>query len=181
MGKIDWVIPVKLICGLISNSEDYFIQARTRLEKDYGPVDFVSQVIPFTYTKYYEKEIGTNLLRQFISFEKIIDPVELSRIKVNTNNIENVMAVDGKRQINIDPGYITLAKLILATTKDRDHRIYLDNGIYAEITLHYTKKDFRPFSWTYPDYTTEEYIDIFNKIRLIFYQQYCKLEKSDIL
>jgi len=177
MGKISEILPVKLICGFISNNEEYFTQAGSILESEYGKIDFTSKILPFVYTNYYEKEIGPDLFRQFISFEELIMPENLSKIKIHTNNIEGQLALKNKRQINIDPGYITLAKLILATTKDHSHRIYIGDGIYAEITLHYFKKTFNPFEWTYPDYQSTEYINIFNQIRLIYYKQFCTLFK----
>lgn len=179
MGKISEILPVKLICGFISKYEEYSLKVKSVLENEYGKIDFISEALPFTYTNYYEKEIGTDLLRQFISFENLIMPDTLSKIKIHTNNIESrfLLKESDKRQINIDPGYITLAKLILATTKDRAHRIYIGEGIYAEITLHYFKKTFQPFDWTYPDYRIPEYINIFNQIRIIYYKQFCTLFK----
>ena len=119
--------------------------------------------------------MGRGLFRVFLSFEKLIDPAGLVDAKLITNMIEDRLADSTqsprKRPVNIDPGYITAAKLVLASTKDYSHRIYLDKGIYAEITLSYRNKQFMPCDWTYPDYRTGEYIDIFTKIREIFMRQ----------
>ncbi|MBU2221656.1 MAG: DUF4416 family protein, partial [Candidatus Omnitrophica bacterium] len=108
------------------------------------------------------------LKRKFISFKKLIPPDQLSAIKITTNKIEDRLSSKNLRRINIDPGYLDLAKLVLATTKDYNHRIYLSKGIFAEITLTYQGKSFRPWNWTYRDYQSQEYIAIFNQIREIY-------------
>ena len=61
-----------------------------------------------------------------------------------------------ERPLNLDPGYTTQAKLVLATTKDRDHRIYLRDGMFAEVTLTYVGKQWTHHRWSYPSYRTEE-------------------------
>ena len=111
--------------------------------------------------------MGSPLKRQFISFEKPISPEKITDIKLFTNSIEEKLCVHKKRRINIDPGYMSDSKLVLATTKEHFHRIYLNKGIYAEVTLYWRKGSFQPFEWTYPDYRTREYIDILNAIRKV--------------
>ncbi len=118
----------------------------------YGPVDRIFGPVPFHHTGYYENEMGNDLQKTYCVFEKYIDREALSTIKNVTNGIEARYAINGKRTINLDPGYITRDKLILASTKDFYHRIYLSQGIFGEVTLHYRKGNFRFFSWTYPDY-----------------------------
>ena len=105
----------------------------------------------------------------------MIQIAQLSKIKVFTNRVENKLSLNSRRQINIDPGYLDMAKLVLASTKDYKHRIYLDRGIYAEITLFYRDKTFQPWEWTYPDYRTSDYIRIFNQIRQVYAQQTKKI------
>jgi DNA-binding LytR/AlgR family response regulator len=165
MGKIRKSLPVKLIIGFIFKEEQILKKTETLLKKYYGEIDFESQTLSFTHTDYYEKEFGRDLKRKFISFKKLIPPQNLPKIKITTNQIENKTSRGQSRRINIDPGYLDLSKLILASTKDYYHRIYLEKGIYAEITLFYRDKTFNPWEWTYPDYKTPEYIAIFNKIR----------------
>ena len=177
MGAIKEIIPAKLIAGFIFGQERLFQNAKSRLRKKFGLIDFESDTLPFTHTQYYDQEIGENLKRKFISFKKLILPSELASIKIYTNRIENIFTRKSKRQINIDPGYIELSKLILATTKNYKHRIYLNKGIYAEATLYYQNHTFRAWGWTYPDYQTQEYIDIFNKIRLIYTKQITNSKK----
>ncbi|MBM3255278.1 MAG: DUF4416 family protein [Candidatus Omnitrophica bacterium] len=165
MGKIQKTQPVKLICGFIFKEEAYLKKAKVSLFKKFGAFDYESRILDFNYTDYYAKEFGRGLKRSFASFKRPIFPSELSKIKLITNKIEDRISYRDLRLVNIDPGYLDLAKLVLASTKDFSHRIYLDCGIYAEITLAYQGGTFRPLGWTYPDYRSAEYIDIFNQIR----------------
>lgn len=165
MGTIKKERPVKLIVGFIFGQESPLNKAKTYLERRFGRIDFESQAIPFTHTDYYENEFGKNLKRRFVSFKKLISPTDLAKIKIITNRIEKRLSRGTHRLINIDPGYLDLAKLILASTKDYKHRLYLGEGIWAEVTLFYQNKTFKPWEWTYPDYKTAEYIAIFNQIR----------------
>ena len=165
MGKIQRQPAVKLICGFIYSDEQAYAKAKASIERPYGAADFESSPIPFTFTKYYAPEMGENLTRRFASFPRTILPDELAPIKVLTNKIEEKLCVAGKRRVNIDPGYVDLAKLVLASTKDFRHRNYLRFGIFTEVTLFWQGKSFKPWEWTFPDYATPEYIAIFNLIR----------------
>ena len=174
MGKVFSPHQVKLITGIITSSEDIFNKAERALSRYFGPVDFKSQIIDFDFTDYYEKEMGKGLKRRFISFKKLIDPARLPRIKLLANRLEERLSQGKgqiKRAVNIDPGYITDAKLVLASTKDYNHRIYIDKGIYAEVTLYYQDDSFQAWGWTYPDYKSRYYITVFNQIRSIFIKQ----------
>lgn len=171
MGKIRTQPEVKLIIGFIFKEEAVLSRTESVLRRHFGSIDFISQVIPFTYSEYYEKEMGRNLKREFISFKKLIPPQKIARIKNYTNAIEKKLSIGPNRQVNIDPGYIDQAKLVLATTKDFNHRIYLERGIFAEVTLFYQDKTYKPWAWTYPDYKTVEYASIFNQIRQIYLKQ----------
>lgn len=171
MGRIARHSPVKLIIGFIFKEEKSFNKAKVILEKKFGKTDFVSPSLPFAHTGYYEGEFGRDLLRAFASFKKLIPPDALPKIKISTNKIEQKLLRDFKRTVNIDPGYLDLSKLVLASTKNYKHRLYLNSGIYAEVTLFYENKSFRSWEWTYPDYKTSEYIAIFNRIRNIYSRQ----------
>lgn len=171
MGKISNLSPVKLIAGLIYKKEPTLKETESVLRKIFGEIDFKSTGVPFDYTDYYEKEFGKGLKRRFISFKKLIYSEELPRIKLLSNKIEEKFSKMRCRLINIDPGYIDFAKLILASTKDYSHRIYLGKGVFAEITLVFRGKSFKPWPWTYPDYKTREYVEIFNRIREIYASQ----------
>lgn len=171
MGGIKRHSPVKLIISFIFKENSIFNRTKLILQRRFGEIDFESQPFAFTHTDYYEKEFGKDLKRKFVSFKKLIPPQGLPKIKIVTNYIENKMSKEGLRLINIDPGYIDLSKLVLASTKDYKHRIYLNQGIYAEVTLFYQNKSFNPWQWSYPDYKTGEYIAIFNQIREAYAQQ----------
>lgn len=174
MGKVKEPLPVKLVVGMISGEDSLFEQAEKKLTQEFGLVDFTSSPLPFNCTDYYKKKMQINVKRKFISFARLIDPGKIVEIKLFTNQLEeNFLYPDSKqRRLNLDPGYITLAKLVLATSKNFQHRIYLGKGIYAEITLRYKRgKGFTCWEWTYPDYRSEEYIEIFNHLRKIYYHQ----------
>lgn len=157
---------------MIAGKSSLFKKAAKNLEKLYGPIDFASNLLPFEKTSYYEKEMGQDLKRQFIAFRKLILPDKLILIKRYTNELEFKLSQSRKnRAINLDPGYLDYGKLMLATTKDHQHRLYLGKGIFGEVTLRYTNGSFTTWEWTYPDYATPEYITIFNQIRKIYQQQ----------
>ena len=170
MGRIKPVEEARLFTALLSREEGLIHAARERLSLSFGPVDFASEISPWAYTRYYEKEMGTDLKRQFLFFERPILPDALSNIKNMTNDLEadfrtNADAAMSGRPVNIDPGYLTLAKVVLASTKDYYHRIYIGSGIYAEVTLYYRGKSYQPLPHTYPDYGSRESIDMFNRVR----------------
>jgi hypothetical protein len=178
MGEIRTVTPpAKLIFGILANSEPNRVECLQRLTKEFGALDHQSRVEPFTFTDYYFDEMGEILYRQYISSERLIELDDLPQIKHRTNQIEVEMmqAIEGgkqRRQVNIDPGYLTQAKLVLATTKDYNHRVYVSDGIFAEVTLHFRRPEgFQPFPWTYPDYTRPEVCQFFNKVRDTYRQQ----------
>jgi len=173
MGEIKSPSLVKLIVGMISAKEDLFKKVEKKMEQKFGPVDFQSPLLPFTYTRYYEDEMGKNLKRKFLSFFSLIDPKEIVEVKLFTNELEQSFLYPNskRRRINIDPGYLSSSKLVLVTTKNYAHRIYLKKGIYAEVTLRYEGKSFKPWEWTYPDYKSEAYLQIFQEIRKIYRQQ----------
>jgi hypothetical protein len=171
MGTIRQPLPVKLILPMISASVELFQAAAETLAPRFGAIDYTSPTLPFQYTTYYHEEFGSSLLRQFLSFQPLIDPGRLAEVKVSTNDLEEEWAQGGRRRINLDPGYLTQAKLVLATTKDYAHRIYIGQGMYAEVTLMYRAGDFRPLPWTYPDYRSEPYLEILRAIRGIYVTQ----------
>lgn len=165
MGKAREPEPVKLVVSMFTADQELFAPVQARLEQMFGPIDFRSELFPFTHTDYYTEEFGTGLVRQFCTFERLIRPDWLPEIKISTNGLEEEYAIAGKRRINIDPGYVSLSKLVLATTKDHAHRVYVGRGIYAEVTLRYQQKAFQPWPWTYPDYASPPYLRLFEEIR----------------
>jgi hypothetical protein len=156
---------VKLISSLFSDEGALIDSVIKKMGERFGPVDWVSELFPFNGTRYYEKEMGWPLYRRFISFLSLITPEAIADIKLITNEIEKEHLDKEKRKINIDPGYITLERLVLATGKNYSHRIYLGKGIYADLTLIFHDGTFKPLSWTYPDYAEEKVISLFNRLR----------------
>jgi len=152
---------VRLIIGILSANEQFAVNAKQKLIERFGPLDLEMPPIPFTYTDYYKDELGNSPLRSFLSFENRIDREALAEIKMETNEMENIW----NRNVNIDPGYMTLGQFFLATTKDQRHRVYLGRGIFAEVTLYFEDGHFHPFDWTYPDYKSDVYISFLEKAR----------------
>ena len=153
---------------MLSSKTGLFDLAESELERLYRPVDLRSSILDFDYTDYYEPEMGPDLKRKFISFQKKIDPGKLAGIKLQTIELEKIFSKKEPfvpRPVNLDPGYISRSKLVLASTKNYSHRIYLSDGIYAEITLIFRKKQFIPLEMTFPDYRSEAYIDFFTRVR----------------
>lgn len=155
---------VKLIISLFSADSRLIKEIRGILVDKFGRVDYESRYLLMQNASYYEAEMGKGLKRKFYSFKDLVNPGKLADIKVYTNKLENKYLHNGKRLINIDPGYITEGKLVLATAKNHQHRIYLKKGIYAEVTLRYKPGGFISWEWTYPDYASLEFREVFNKI-----------------
>lgn len=163
--------PVKLIASLFSGCQAALAEAIAELDERYGPVDFVSAPMAFAYTRYYEGEFGPDLIRRFVSCGPLIAPETLPEIKLWTNALEKRLSGQGGRRVNIDPGYISKAHLILATGKGYTHRPYLRDGIYADLTLLYRERAFRPLEWTYPDYADGKVRTMLVRIRERYVEQ----------
>jgi hypothetical protein len=165
-------MPVLRFVGLLAGSEEQLAAARFELTQWYGRIDAESAIIPWNFTQYYEGEMGAGLLRQWVRFETLFAPEHLAKCKLETNMAETLLArqfQDPKkpvtRPINIDPGYVHKYKIVLATTKDHSHRVYMREGIYAEVTLHWSQNVWTPWPWTYADYKTPAATDFFNAAR----------------
>jgi hypothetical protein len=162
---------VKLIMSLFSPEKELVLRVMESLFGIYGETDWISPEIFFDRTRYYEREMGWPLHRRFFTFKNLIPPEKLVEIKLKTNGIEKAYLKGNQRRINIDPGYISLERLVLATGKNYIHRIYLGEGIYADLTLVFKRGGFVPLDWTYPDYADPEMIDCFNTIRSQYLEQ----------
>jgi hypothetical protein len=169
MGRILKPLSGRLIVSAIYSSLANMIDAVKEMEKKYDQIELETDEIEFLHTKYYREEMGGNLKRKFFAFEKPIDRGKMAEIKIFTNKLEAKYGekVDDFvfRKVNLDPGILTLANLVLASTKDFSHRVYLGEGIYGEVTLIYERKKFRSLPWTYPDYTEPEVINLLTAVR----------------
>ena len=167
-------LPVKLIVGLISSSVLHFEEAEKALIDLYGPTDLKSPCFPFDLTDYYEKQMGKNLQRIFLSFAGLISPEKLSGIKVQTNALEETLRRESGgslRIVNIDPGIVTASALIMATAKDFAHRVPLAGGIYAHLEFLFTKNGVKILEWTYPDFRQPGYQEFFSSVRRTYLGQ----------
>ncbi len=169
MGEIATHPPVMLITAITSRYPEALEWTASRASAIWGPIAKSSPVFDFTETGFYTDSMGHDLKKQFLAFEKPFDPGEIADTKIVSNQWEqqyiDTTDYPEHRPVNIDPGYVSEAKLVLVTTKDRDHRIYLGNGIFAEVTLHYRSKVWTHSRWTYPDYQREDFQEFFSECR----------------
>ncbi|MDC7231252.1 MAG: DUF4416 family protein [Sphaerochaetaceae bacterium] len=156
MGREQVFLPHRLVMGVLVSKHEMIPLVKELLVARYGPILDSTEPSSFAFTDYYDDEMGGKPLRFYLSFAHLIDPSRLSTIKRETNALEAEFTKDGGRRVNLDPGLLSQANLVLATTKNRAHRIPLSDGIYAELTLMYANKQFQSFPWTYADYTSEE-------------------------
>lgn len=165
MGKV--IIPhkVRLFCAICYANEQIRDHAKKILISEFGQIDYFSDPFDFTFTNYYSDEMGGKLMKIFYSFSELVDPAGIAEIKLTTNTLEKYLSFEGKRTVNIDPGYLEAAKIVLATTKNFSHRVYLEKGIYGDVQLFFQKGRFQTNEWTYPDYKMEETIAFFVKLR----------------
>lgn len=144
-----------LVMGVLWSEEKANEAALQALEASFGPAESQTLKEIFAWTDYYVPEMGEPIWRHYVEFRDFVDPGSLARIKLATNAIEERFASEGKRRVNLDPGLLAPGRFVLATTKDRAHRIALSEGIYAELTLIYEKGEFHALPWTYPDWASE--------------------------
>ena len=158
-------VPVKLICGVLFSDAKLVEEALRRMVVLYGPVDYKSPSYPFTVTDYYVTEMGSPIFRQFVSFRELIHPARLPQIKIDCNAIEDQLAFSGSRKVNLDPGYMDYDKLVLASAKYNGHKIYLDLGIYADLTLRFERGGYQAAPYAFPDFKSGRYEEAFLHIR----------------
>ncbi len=171
MGSIRSFTPVKHFIGVLVSDPALVSPVKKRLTELYGAVDHESPVIPFDFTDYYAAEMGDAVDRVFFSFERLIEADQLADIKRQTNDLEGAFNGSVKRPVNLDPGYLENAKVVLASTKNFYHRIYLGRGIFAEVTMHFKNNTFQFFPWTYPDYQSRDYQEFFLRVRRLYRSQ----------
>ena len=169
MGAINLPYKAMLFAGILYTGGLLSDDVAESLERQYGPVCLRYDGLDFDLTDFYAREMGEGIKRAFCFFERLIPMADLADIKVVSNRMEEqFLGPSGRRTVNIDPGYMDMSKVVLATTKDRGHRVYLRDGIYAESELVFAGNSYGPLQWTYPDYRTDVYIKIFNEARKIY-------------
>lgn len=167
------VKPVKLIVATLHHATAPKFERQ--LSATFGAIDFSSAPFPFAATNYYFNEMGAPLTRSFFSFERLISPEELATVKLRTNELERELAAHDKRTVNLDPGYLDADKFVLASTKYHGYKIYLRDGIWADLTLHYEKGCFHAMPWSFPDFKSGAYEKVFIQIRELYKKQIKKI------
>jgi len=167
MAKVGRPQPVQVIAGVIFRDYSLLDRVESELTQSVGVVDARSQVYDFDVSDYYRDEMGDNLKRIFYSFRDLINPETIVDIKLATNEIEVRMSIDGKRRVNIDPGYMDLHKLVLASAKFLGQKVYVGKGIYVDPTIYY-HKGWKPYEWGFPDFKSGRYNDFLEKVRRLY-------------
>ncbi|MGC8764075.1 MAG: DUF4416 family protein [Acidobacteriota bacterium] len=165
MGEAKPEPPAALVCAILYREAAARDAALKALEADFGALALRQEPFPFTHSDYYTREMGSPLLKQIVLFREPVPQGFLAEIKTLTNLREEGLARLGRRRVNLDPGLLLPSRLVLATTKDHAHRIYLARGIYAEVTLLYRNGAFTPLPWTYPDYREPTVLDFLGECR----------------
>ena len=160
-----------LFVAIFSRHDAALDWAEGQLSASWGRVQLCSPRFDHSETRYYEAEMGSGLKKQFLVFDGSFDPQHLPKRKLESNRIEEQLARSGTfaelRPVNIDPGYLTLTKLVLASAKDRAHRLYMADGIYAEECLYYLDGSWQARPWTYADYRRADFQVFFVEARKI--------------
>lgn len=170
MGSIRPVPPVRLFASIMLGDDKLWSEVQTKLQDLMGTAEEATPIVAFSYSDYYRQEMG-DLSRCFAFFSPLMPREFLVDIKLATNAIEEEMSVSGRRRVNIDPGYVALEHVVLATTKGYSHRLYLGRGIFGDLTLMFHNGGYRPLEWTYPDYASEETTQMFNRWRQQYKEQ----------
>ena len=180
MGQVYEFEKEKLIVGVIYNDEEVYNKALVMLNEAFGEIDGESERFSFSreFSDYYDEELGGEGKRVIFSFRDTVDPARQAEIKIATNEMERILSEDGKRKINLDPGFISPGRLMLATTKKTGFRIPLEKGIYTELTLFWAKGGWHKFPWSYRDYQSERVQKFLTEVRSEYLRQRKSLPKN---
>jgi len=158
-------LQVKLFMAHLFVGDDVVVEAKEILQDEFGDIDYISPAFPFLQEDYYAPEMGRPIFRKFFSFRKLINPQDIAAVKLRTNEIEQELACHGRRRINIDAGYMDFGKVVLASMKYQNQKIYLSGGVYADMNLLYAKGKFKAMDWTFPDFKSASYSHVLLHIR----------------
>ncbi|MBM4295026.1 MAG: DUF4416 family protein [Deltaproteobacteria bacterium] len=158
-------LPVKPVVSLILARDDLTPRVMARLSDFFGPPDLVGPWWEFSATDYYAAEMGPGLGRRLVSFLHLADSRGLAHWKLFTNSVESDLTLGGRRLVNLDPGYVSRERLVLATGKNFAHRIYLGRGIFGDLALTYSRGSFKPLPWSYPDYSRGDLPELLGLVR----------------
>lgn len=157
--------PAKLVIGVFTKNKKLVENLALELSSRFGQMDLVSCWMDFKYTNYYQPEMGSPLARRMFAFKPLIKQADLADVKIATNRMEQTYSSAGRRQVNVDPGYLLHERFVLASGKNFSHRIYIGHGVYADLTLIYQKGGFQKMPWTYPDYSDQAMIGFLDRVR----------------
>jgi hypothetical protein len=171
--------PAKLVMSAIFSEKELEKDLILELQALFGQVQMVSPRYPFSHTSYYEKEMGSHLSRRMFCFKTLIPEDRLVEVKLKATAVEDRFRDQwGRRRINLDPGVLSLGRVVLATHKPQAHRIYLGQGIYADLTLVFREGEYRPLQWTYPDYASEPLNGWLRRVRELYLWERRKIKEG---
>ncbi len=165
MSQLREPAPVRLLCSLLSADRALILQGIAEVSQSCGPAEWMSPELAFDRTRYYEAELGWPLWRRFVFFESLVRSEQLVEVKLATHELEQRHLSAGRRSVNVDPGYLSAERVVLATGKNYTHRIHLARGIFADLTLIFHQGSYRSLDWTYPDYADRDTIGMMNAAR----------------
>ncbi len=159
---------VKLLAAILFREPAALAESLTRLAAAFSPPDFQGPPHPFTQTDYYRAEMGSGLSRCLVGFSRLVTPQSLPAAKHASAEVEKALTKGGGRSANIDVGYLDLFKVVLASFKARGNKLYLERGVWADMTLYFERGRFHPLPWSFPDFREGAYDDDLHQIRELY-------------